>query len=342
MATFAQNKFIKFNNKDIYYEGRIAYTDTASILTWPGSAVKINFKGTELKAVLRDTDSSDYFNVIIDKNKIYKIHPGKLKSTYILASGLPYGNHSVELFKRTESDKGHCLFYGFSFDGSLLRAQSFKRKRFIEYYGNSITCGYAIEDSTGDSGKGYLENNYLSYAAITARHFNATFYCIAKSGIGVTVSWFPLIMPEMYDRLIESEPNVKWNFKTCQPDIVVIDLFQNDSWIVNMKQNPQYIARLEGRDLSDSFFINSYYKFLLSIRSKYKRSKIICTLGSMDASKDGSIWKTYISAAVDQMKDPDVLIHFFPYKNTPGHPKIAEQRAMAESLITFISRKVKW
>jgi hypothetical protein len=30
------------------------------------------------------------------------------------------------------------------------------------------------------------------------------------------------------------------------------------------------------------------------------------------------------------------------YKNTPGHPKVNEQAAMADSLIAFINEKIKW
>jgi len=43
----------------------------------------------------------------------------------------------------------------------------------MEFYGNSITCGFGVEDSVTDSGLSKYENNYLSYASITARHYNA-------------------------------------------------------------------------------------------------------------------------------------------------------------------------
>ena len=42
------------------------------------------------------------------------------------------------------------------------------------------------------------------------------------------VSWFPLIMPEMYDRLTPTEASSKWDFSSYQPDVVVVNLFQND------------------------------------------------------------------------------------------------------------------
>ena len=65
---------------------------------------------------------------------------------------------------------------------------------------------------THDSPNGYYENNYDAYAAITARHFNAQYHCTSKSGIGIMVSWFPLIMPEMYNRLDPTDSTSKWDF----------------------------------------------------------------------------------------------------------------------------------
>jgi hypothetical protein len=50
--------------------------------------------------------------------------------------------------------------------------------------------------SVKDSGELKYFNNYYSYAAITARHFNAQYVNTSRSGIGVTVSWFPEIMSE--------------------------------------------------------------------------------------------------------------------------------------------------
>ncbi len=47
----------------------------------------------------------------------------------------------------------------------------------------------------------------------------------------------------------------------------------------------------------------------------------------------------YIEAAVASLKDKNMVTHFFPFKNTPGHPKIKEQQAMADDLIAFIKSK---
>ena len=98
-----------------------------------------------------------------------------------------------------------------------------------------------IEDLSGkDSPDSTYTNNYLSYAALTARHYSADYHCICKSGIGITVSWFPEIMPEIYDRLDPTDPKSKWDFSFYIPDVVVINLLQNDSWLVNMPDSEEF------------------------------------------------------------------------------------------------------
>jgi carbohydrate esterase-like protein/GDSL-like lipase/acylhydrolase family protein len=339
-----QTKIIAFHDPRIYYEGRISKKQDAAELSWPGTSVVIFFRGTNISAILKDADTANYYNVIIDDKEIHKIHTDTVKHNYLLASGLDKGEHKIELFKRTEWDKGKTMFYGFetASETNILPLHPAKKRK-IEFYGNSITCGYATEDYSGnDIGNGYFENNYLSYAAITARYFDAQYYCIAKSGIGVMVSWFPLIMPEMYDRLDASDSSSKWDFSNYTPDIVVINLFQNDSWIVKMPDNAQFKHRFGNKAPDDQFIINSYKNFVSSIRTKYPGADIICALGNMDATAKGSPWPAYVDSAVAQLHDARIYTHFFEYKNTDGHPKVEEQKAMANSLILFIKDKIKW
>lgn len=339
----AQEQLVRFDDPRIVYSGRTGFKADAAELSWPGTSVKINFKGTGIAAVLRDQDTSNYYQVIVDEKIIGKIHPDTSKHVYQLASNLSQGKHTLELFKRTEWDKGKTLFYGFMpiKEASILPASKLPKRK-IEFYGNSITCGYATEDLKGDSPAGYFENNYVSYAAITARHFNAQYSCIAKSGIGLLISWFPLIMPEMYDRLDPTDSTSKWDFSNYKPDLVVINLFQNDAWLTQQPNFPEFKHRFGIEAPSAEKIIQTYKTFVQNIRNKYPNASIICALGSMDATKTGSPWPGYIVEAVKELHDQKIYTHFFPYKNTPGHPKVVEQKQMADSLIAFIDKNIKW
>ena len=335
---------VKSNDPHIHYMGRVDVQDTAAVLSWPGSSVKINFEGTGISALLKDEKADNYYNVIVDDHVVSVLHFEKEKKLYNLVSGLPAGKHNLELFKRTEWEMGKTWFYRFELDknSKILYPDSIKKKK-VEFFGNSITCGYADEDTSGkDRGISEYENSYISYAAITARHYNADFNNTSKSGIGVTVSWFPLIMPEMYDRLDGTDPKSKWDFSKYTPDLVVINLFQNDSWIVKLPDNPQFKARFGTVPPTADFIIKLYRNFVQTIRVKYPKAAIVCILGSMDATKDGSPWPGYIDKAVAGLNDKNIYTHFIPYKNTQGHPSAKEQQAMADNLIGYIDRKVNW
>lgn len=339
----AQKQFIAFNNSNLAYQGRIVNKADAAILSWAGNSVTIQFEGTSISAILKDADTANYYNVIVDKNVIEKIHTDTIKRTYELASNLEPGKHTVQLFKRTEWDKGKTYFYGFELaPKAKLLPPAPAQKRKIEFYGNSITSGYAIEDTQTDSWFGYFQNNYLTYAALTARHFDAQYSCISKSGIGIVISWFPLLMKEMYDRADGTDSTSKWNFSQYTPDVVVINLLQNDSWLVYKPEHEQFKLRFGTKAPEAPFIINEYKNFIATIRAKYPNATIICALGSMDATVKGSIWPGYIEQAVSQLNDPKILTHFFPYKETGGHPRVSEQKVMADDLIQFIEKNVKW
>jgi hypothetical protein len=319
-------------------------TDEAAELAWSASSVKINFKGTSVKATLKDEHGNDYWNVILDGKVVNVIKPDSFLKQYTLVSNLLDTEHSLELFKRTEWAMGKTWFYEFELgkDSRLLPPPP-EQKRKIEFFGNSITCGYAVEDTTGkDRGTAPYENAYLSYASITARHFNAELHNTSRSGIGILVSWDPLIMPELYDRLDATDAESKWDFSDYTPDVVVINLFQNDSWIVKLPDNNQFKARFGNKPPTYEQIIRAYKDFVKKIRSKYRKAQIICALGSMDAVRDGTPWRGYIEKAVQEIGDKKIYTHFFPYKNTPGHPSKSEQQAMADDLINYIDQQIKW
>lgn len=335
---------IRFNDPHIRYMGRIAMQDSAAQLAWPGTSVSLNFDGTGVKAELNDEKGDNYYNVILDNKVVSVIHPDAGKKTYTLVSGLTAGKHSLELFKRTEWTMGKTWLYRFSLDeGSSILAAPAIKKRTMEFFGNSITCGYAVEDSSGkDRGTSPYENGYISYAAITARHFDAAFHSTSRSGIGVLVSWFHQTMPEMYDRLDATDSTSKWDFSSYTPDIVVINLFQNDSWLVNLPDHAEFKARFGARAPDSGQIVTAYRDFVKKIRALYPKASIICALGNMDATRPGSPWPGYIEQAVAELKDKRIYTHFFPYKNTKGHPNAAEQQAMADDLIGFIGKNIRW
>jgi len=334
---------ISHTNKNISYEGRIGKNtdNSASEIYWSGSSIKINFKGTKASISLDDQNGTNYFNVIIDgiPSRVLKLEKGKKE--YLLADNLLDKKHSIALTKRNEWTFGKTLFFNFTITGELLEKEE-RKPLFIEFYGDSITTGHGNEDYSGnDEPEGNVTNNYNAYNSITARAINAEYSCIARGGIGIMVSWFDMIIPEMYYLLNPNEVNSKWDFTSKQPDIVVINLFQNDSWIVKLPENEQYKRRFGTKKPDETKIIKEYSYFIKTIRKKYSDASIICLLGNMDITKKKSEWPSYVQKAVNSLNDNKIYTCFVPYKDSPGHPKVEEHRLIASKLTEFIKEIMK-
>lgn len=340
IQTVTASVFISPNNPNIQYTSRIDFTDPqAPALYWSGAYITASFTGSSLQVQFDDT-GDNYYNAIIDGQDANPliIDCEKGLHTYTAASGLADAVHTVRLFRRTESFSGTTIFKGFILDdGKQLVAPPARPKHKIEFYGDSITCGMGNEVPDKDEDENNAKrNNYLAYGAITARNLDAEYVCIAKSGIGIVTSWFPMIMPEFYDRLNPEDSTSRWDFSAWTPDVVVINLFQNDSWLVGKLDpvpTPEQISA-------------AYYAFVKTIRNIYPNAVIFCTLGSMDATRAGSPWPGYIQTAVDRFKqdhnDANIHTHFFAYDGTGKHPRVRHHRVMAKELTELIKKTINW
>jgi hypothetical protein len=340
------------NQNGFYYHGRINFANPkAPEFYWPGTSVDFIFRGSKrLVLLLEDEKGKNYFNVILNNqhNKPYVLKCVKGKKKYAIFNNLDNTkSYSISVFKRTETDEGYTKFMGVELDtGADLAMVKREYAPRIEFFGNSITVGMGNEDPTGrDNTNPAKKNNYLSYAAITARELNLDYRCIAKSGIGVMVSWYDLIMPEMYNRLHPDKPTLKHDFKSWIPDIVVVNLFQNDSWLVRMPRDPNHQKRFKNGKPTPQQIVQAYIDFIRSLRKVYPEAKIVCTLGSMNAVSSGKPWKSYIQQAVNWMKtrDKDQKLYtlFFAYNNRRlGHPVLSDHRKMANQLKYFLKTKV--
>ncbi len=332
---------IKPDHKYLRYTGRVDFNNTlAPKLSWPGSSIKAIFTGTLLKITLDDELGKNYYNIIVD-DEIY--HPYVLKALpgeneYTISTVLENKPHTLEIYKRTDGEEGETAFKRLTINGKLLPLPP-RPKRRMEIYGDSITSGAGNEAAdNGEDSQLSDKNNYWAYSAIAARELNAELHTISQSGIGIMVSWFPFTMPQYYDQLSAKLNNdTVWDFNQWTPDLVVINLFQNDSWLIDQHKRIQPIP-------TDAQRIRAYMDFVRSIRSKYPKAQIICALGSMDATANDK-WPNYIREAVENLKaDGDTQLDtlFFEFTGYGQHPRIAQHKANAKKLANFVRHKMGW
>ncbi|MCF7954624.1 MAG: hypothetical protein K9M75_02365 [Phycisphaerae bacterium] len=324
---------IDADHPDIQYVGRVNFDDAkAPILYWPGTEIIANFEGTSINVKLHDY-GDNYFYIIIDDGvpTLIDLTPGA--RTYAAASGLADSVHKIQVFKRTETQipthtqEGEVGFTGFELeDGKSLVAPPERPQRRIEYYGDSITSGTSVAYD-GETSAAFGKDNYYTYAAITARNFNAEYHCISVSGIGLYLDpWgFGGNMQTLYYN--KQSKTTYWDFNKWTPHIVVINLGQND------KVGSYTQAGAE----------QNYINFTQTIRSNYPNAHIILALGSMDATRAGSPWPGYLQNAVSELNttygDSKVYSLIFPYSGG-AHPDVARHAVMATQLTDFIDTSI--
>jgi len=338
------NTVIPADAPELRYTGRIDFSDRhAPSLTWPASSIQARFSGTALSVRLEDEKGQNFYNVIVDGNTAHPfvLQAKKGEHTYDISRALSPGEHTVEIFKRTEGEYGASRFRGLilSPDGRMLPPPARPERR-LEIFGDSITCGMGNEGA--DNSRDDLaseENQYWAYGAVAARALDAELHTICKSGIGIMVSWFPFTMPEYYDQLSGVGNNdTEWEFSAWTPQVVVINLFQNDSWIVDREKRLQPIPDDEQR-------IAAYIEFVRKVRAHYPDATIVGALGSMDATANEK-WPNYIREAMARMREEnaDEKLHtlFFDYTGYGQHPRVAQHVANGEKLAAFIREKMGW
>ncbi|HEX5023833.1 MAG TPA: hypothetical protein VFV68_01115, partial [Agriterribacter sp.] len=302
-ASIAQKQIRGNRSDNTAFTGRVEKDSSGTIqLYWPGTSVTTKFEGTVIKATLKDEHGRNYYMVVVDNDSTYALKIDSIKKEYTLAAGLPPGQHTVALYRLADWFGGKTTFYGFTYEPGAKTFPLPPKKRRIEFYGNSITVGAGMLERERNK-SGLETNNYLSYGALTARHYNAAATFIASSGIGLMVSWGSLIMPDIYDHLNPADSNSKWDFSKTVPGVVVVNLFQNDAALMTRPDHDQYIRRFGKKPPSETEIINAYYGFIRAIRAHYPDAHIICALGSMGAVAPGSPWPDYIKKAVVKLGD---------------------------------------
>ncbi len=155
----------------------------------------------------------------------------------------------------------------------------------IEFIGDSITCGYGVDDedrnhhfATG------TENAMKSYAYKTAAALDADYSMVSYSGHGIISGYTGTgnkeagqLVPPVYELAgknygsAASAVNLRreWDFSAFRPDIVVINLGTNDD-----SYTQQYADRKEE-------FTAAYAEFLKTVRKNNPDAYIVAVSGTM-------------------------------------------------------------
>jgi hypothetical protein len=323
----------------VRFVGRMDTTDAAGPrFAWSGSGMIARFSGTTVGVKL---GGGQEYTVLIDGELEDKLVPSSGVSP--IAEGLTAGEHTVELYRRTEAGQGVSQFLGFDFGQGMLLGPPAAPNRRLEVIGDSITCGYGNEGADMNCGfTPETENHYATYAALSARDVGADLVTVAWSGKGMVCNYGddasscvdPL--PDRYDLTLPDQPASVWDF-SYQPHAVIINLGTND---FSTNDDPTQME-----------FEDAYAAFLEHLRSKYADAWILCTIGPMLSGSDLDAARTDIAGAVTQRTQAgDAKVKTFeltPQDGADGygcdwHPSLATHEKMATVLTAELKSTLGW
>ncbi len=312
----------------IQYSGRFLVDEKKPKIResgWPATSIAARFEGTSIRARLSLDGwggASRFYAIIDGKADNPVVMGGDNRTDWLIAENLANTTHHIELVRLGGAWNASSVFSGFFLDaGKKLVEPTPRPARRIEFYGDSITEGAVMSDQP-------FGNGYLAYSATTARLLKAESSVICKSGMGLVKGFtLPQTLPGMYDRTAPLRGDIKWDFSKWTPHVVVVNIGQNDSWT--------------GAD--PKVFIETYVSFIRTLRGHYPKARIICALGSMDATAPNSKWPGYVTTAVERLKtenkDDRIETFFFEFLGAKGHPNSKQARNMAEKLAAFLEAK---
>lgn len=330
--------FYPANHSFIQYTGRIDFSNPTRPKIWAsGAYLEIKFNGTFCALEINDEllwgKIHNYIEIKVDDLPAYRIQLKGKENTIELAQNLTKGTHTILICKNTEFENGYIEIVGIT-TNKLIKPNA-KKKRKIEFIGDSITCGAGSDESDVkcDNGEWHDQHNaYLAYGPTAARNLNAQWHLSAVSGIGLMHSCCDkkIVMPQVFDKVNMAKDTIKWDFNLYQPDVVTVCLGQNDG-------------------LQDSAqFTKSYIKFAKRLREYYPLAKLVFLSSPMANSELKNALVKYITAVEIQLKtdgDHNIGSYFFSkqyHKGCGSHPSVEEHGEIGLELTAYLKKTMNW
>ena len=316
------------------YEGRFDTSEPAApAVIWQASRIAIDFEGPTLALRFDWGEGQSFFDVTVDGTTavLGVCHAGQSRLAF--PQPLGPGRHRLTVFKRSEASAGHARFRGIEIaDGAhawVPAAPVYKLR--MQFFGDSITAGACNEDAGEDQWEDRsTHNNAKSYAALTAAAFGADYRNIAVSGIGIAIGYYPEVIGNVWDRVYPTEKARRADLATWTPDVICLNYGENDGSFTTVNKLP----------FPAKEFTAGYVSLVGAIRAAYPHAHIVILRGGMFNGAKHEELRAAWSAAVEQLEAKDAKVHHFVFNHWSGpHPRVADDRAMADELIAWLGQQ---
>ena len=134
---------------------------------------------------------NQFINVYLDGAFIEKKELGKGPQNVAISLSAPQGRHEIEVKKANEGQFSSLLLESVSVTNASAHLIETPRKKKIEFFGDSITCGYGVlAESNRETFSMATEDSRFTYAAIAADEIGYEASLVSYSGIAIAISPF--------------------------------------------------------------------------------------------------------------------------------------------------------
>jgi len=315
------------------YEGRFDFTNSnAPVIIWQASRIGLDFKGDMIGLLFDDARGQCFFNAEVDgSNTVVEVREGKPAQPATL-SGFGPGRHHLALFKRSEADAGTVRFRGVELaaGGKAWAPPPPAYRLRMEFFGDSLTVGACNEDGDTDQWDNRRTHNAaLSFAALTADAFSADYRNIAVSGMGIATGWVDKKAGAVWDKIYPDPASPRADLTQWVPRVV----------FVNFGENDDSYPRAHGQPFPAGY-TDGYIALIHAIRAAYPTAHIVLLRGGAFGGAQSAPYRQAWESAVTQLEAADPAISHFVFAHWTGnHPRVADDRAMADELIAWLKQK---
>lgn len=315
------------------YEGRVDRAKPEqAVMIWSGSRASIDFEGSHLALVFGAVTDQAVFNVTVDGVTEMADLRAAARARYDWPHALGAGRHHLEIFKRSEAAKGYAAFAGIELAAGAQAwappAPAYKLK--LEFFGDSITAGACNEDGAEDQWTDFRTHNFAqSWAHMIALAFSADHRAMAYSGMGIATGWEPAKAGEIWDKVYARADSPRADLAAWQPDVVFINFGENDDSYAAAQNQPFPPGYAPG-----------YVELVKKIRGVYPRAQIVLLRGGMHSGAKSEKLRAAWESVVHEVEAADPRIAHFVFKHwSQQHPRVADDRAMADELTAWLKQQ---
>ena len=322
-----------------------------------GAGAEFYVTGTKANVTLRadssvsgSTENLSRVAIYLDGTRVADEILFKEETTIPVFESATEETHKVRVIKLSESAMSTCGISEISVLGEVYPTE--QKDKFIEFIGDSITCGYGVDDEDRDHHFAtQTEDVTKAYAYLTAEALGADYSMVSFSGYGIVSGYTGTgekvaeqLVPKYYEKLGFSygtyagdgiPHTMEWDFAKRQPDLVVINLGTNDN---------SYVMGMQDRKEE---YIKGYVDFLYTVRKRNPEAWILCTLGIM-----GTDLCPAMEEAVERYRTEtgDTRISSMRFADqlpedgyaADWHPTAVTHRKAAEKLTAEIKNIMEW